>query len=217
MTTSSARWPVVIFDLDGTLADTVGLIVASYQHAFRTHLGREVDAELIKSWIGRPLTQAFREYSPENWETLYATYLEWNTENTHRLIGSYEGISTMLEALTEAGVEVGIATSKRRESAQLAMEILNITPHIQTLVAMEDSELHKPDPTPLKLALSRLGKQPEDAVYIGDAVVDIVAGQAAGMSTIAVTWGAGVESDLQAAQPTAIARSAMELQQLLLG
>ena len=49
---STPRWPCVIFDLDGTLVDTVPLIVASYQHTFRTHLGHEEDEARIKAWIG---------------------------------------------------------------------------------------------------------------------------------------------------------------------
>ena len=215
--TFTPRWPVVIFDLDGTLADTVDLIVESYQHAFRTVLGREENPDIIRSWIGRPLSAAFRDHSPEHAELLYDTYLTWNSENTERLIRAYEGAREVLVALGEAGANVGVATSKRRESAQHAMDLLGLTPHISALVGLEDTEVHKPEPTPLLLALQRLGhSDPSRAAYVGDAVVDVLAGKAAGMATVAVTWGAGVRANLEKVRPDGIASTTAELHDLLL-
>jgi pyrophosphatase PpaX len=214
---TSPRWTTAVFDLDGTLADTINLIVESYQHAFRTILGREEDPDVIRSWIGRPLIGAFRDHSPEHADVLYETYLTWNAENTERLIRGYDGVDDVLGDLGAAGVHVGVATSKRRESAQQAMDILGISQHVDVLVAMEDTERHKPDPTPLLLALDRMGRGSNDAVYVGDAVVDVLAGKAAGMDTVAVTWGAGLPEALHAVRPTAVAASADELRAALLG
>ena len=215
---TTPRWPVVVFDLDGTLADTVNLIVESYQHAFRTVIGHEEDPAVIRSWIGRPLIQAFREHSAESADELYSTYLQWNSDNTERLIRGFDGAKELLAALRDAGVHVGVATSKRRESAEQAMTLLGLAEHVEVLVAMEDTEQHKPDPTPLLLATERLGvRNPSRAVYIGDAVVDVLAGKAAGMDTIAVTWGAGELAALSGVRPTAIAATTAELSGILLG
>jgi pyrophosphatase PpaX len=214
---TTPRWSTAVFDLDGTLADTINLIVESYQHAFRTVLGREEEPDVIRSWIGRPLIGAFRDHSPEQADELYATYLQWNSDNTERLIRTYDGVIDVLGDLREAGVHVGIATSKRRESAEQAMDILGISQHVDVLVAMEDTDRHKPDPTPLLLALERMGRSSNAAVYVGDAVVDVLAGKAAGMDTLAVTWGAGLPQALHAVRPTAIASSADELRAAFLG
>jgi pyrophosphatase PpaX len=214
---TSPRWSTAVFDLDGTLADTINLIVESYQFAFRTVIGREEDPDVIRSWIGRPLIGAFRDHSPEHADELYATYLQWNADNTERLIRSYDGVVEVLADLRAAGVGVGVATSKRRESAQQAMDILGLSEHVEVLVAMEDTERHKPDPTPLLLALDRMGRGANGAVYVGDAVVDVLAGKAAGMDTVAVTWGAGVPEPLQAVRPTALVDTAAELRSTLLG
>ena len=214
---TSPRWSTAVFDLDGTLADTINLIVESYQHAFRTVLGRQEDPDVIRSWIGRPLIGAFRDHSPEQADELYSTYLQWNADNTERLIRTYDGVIDVVGELRAAGVHVGIATSKRRESAQQAMDILGISPHVDVLVAMEDTDRHKPDPTPLLLALERMGRSSNGAVYVGDAVVDVLAGKAAGMDTLAVTWGAGLPEALHAVRPTAIASSATELRAAFLG
>jgi pyrophosphatase PpaX len=215
---TSPRWPIAIFDLDGTLADTIRLIVESYQHAFRTVLGREEDPAVIRSWIGRPLIDAFRSHSPEHADELYSTYLAWNAENTERLICGYDGVRDVLADLHAAGVKVAVATSKRRESAVQAMDILGLAEHVPVLVAMEDTEAHKPDPTPLLLALERLGEaDPSHAVYVGDAVVDVLAGKAAGMSTLAVTWGAGERDALAGVRPDAVVSSAGAMRVVLLG
>ena len=215
---TAPRWPVVVFDLDGTLADTVNLIVESYQHAFRTVIGHEEDPAVIRSWIGRPLIQAFREHSADAADELYSTYLQWNSENTERLIRGFDGAPEMLAALRDAGVHVGVATSKRRESAEQAMALLGLAEHVEVLVAMEDTDQHKPDPTPLLLALERLGiRNPSRAVYVGDAVVDVLAGKAAGMDTVAVTWGAGELAALSGVRPTAVATTTAELSGILLG
>jgi len=214
---SNPQWSTAVFDLDGTLADTIHLIVESYQHAFRTILGREEDPDVIRSWIGRPLVGAFRDHSPEHADELYATYLRWNADNTERLIRGYDGVREVLGDLRAAGVHVGVATSKRRESAEQAMDILGLSEHIQVLVAMEDTERHKPDPTPLLLALDRMGRGSNNAVYVGDAVVDVLAGKAAGMDTVAVTWGAGQPDALHGVRPSAVVTTADELRAAMLG
>ncbi len=93
---TTPRWPTVFFDLDGTLADTIPLIVASYQHAFREVLGEEVDAERARAWIGRPLLPVLLEDSPEHGRALDRTYREWNLANTARLIRRYQGVDDLL-------------------------------------------------------------------------------------------------------------------------
>lgn len=216
-TPTAPPWKTVVFDLDGTLADTLELILASYQHAFRTVLGREEDPEVIRSWIGRTLMDAFMSYSPEHAQALYDAYLPWNDSNTERLIRAYGGVRDLLADLGAAGVRLGVATSKRRASAQQAMRVLGLTEHLPVLVAMEDTATHKPDPAPILLAIARLGGTPAEAVYVGDAVVDVLAGQAAGTATVAVTWGAGRPEALAVAGPDAVATDAGVLRGILLG
>lgn len=144
------------------------------------------------------------------------TYLTWNAENTERLIRGYDGVADVLARLRAAGVRIAVATSKRRESAQQAMDILCLSDQVEVLVGLEDTEIHKPDPAPLLLALTRLGERdPSRAVYVGDAVVDVLAGKAAGMSTVCVTWGAGDRAALAAVCPDETASTATELEHIL--
>ena len=93
------RFATVLFDLDGTLADTIPLIVASYQHAFRTVLAEEVEEPRARAWIGRPLLPALLEESPEHGHELDRVYREWNLANTGRLIRRYDGVPELLDAI----------------------------------------------------------------------------------------------------------------------
>ncbi len=214
---STPRWPVVVFDLDGTLVDTIGLIVASYQHAFTTVLGREEDETVIRSWIGQPLIRGFRSIDPVRADELFATYLDWNRANTERLIRRYAGIDTLLADLAAAGVRVAAATSKLRGPAKDAVRLTGLDTHLDVLVTMEDTDAHKPDPAPLLLAVERLGSTVGDAVYVGDAVVDVRAARNAGMAAVGVTWGAGTREAVVGSVPDVVADTVDQLRAALLG
>ena len=212
---TTPRWPVVLFDLDGTLADTIGLIVASYNHAFRAVLDTERDEAEIRSWIGRPLIESFAEVSPEHAEELDRVYRRWNIANTERLLREYPGVAELLGDLAAAGVRTGVVTSKRRQTALLAMRGVGIEGLAPLLGTLEDTEKHKPQPDPLLHGAAALGVEPSDCVYVGDAAVDVAAARAAGMAAIAVSWGAADREVLEAAEPDAVVDTVEDLRQLV--
>ena len=212
----SPRFETVLFDLDGTLADTIPLIVASYQHAFRSVLAEEVEEVRARAWIGRPLLPALLEESPDHGHELDRVYRAWNLENTARLIQRYAGVPELLEALTAAGVTCAVATSKRRDTARLALEGVGIADLIDVAAGLEDTTRHKPEPDPLLHAAAALGVAPCDCVYVGDAAVDVLAARAAGMASVAVTWGAGERASLEAAGPDAVVDTVPDLAAYLL-
>ena len=211
-----AAYETVVFDLDGTLVDTIGLIVDSYQHAFRTVLGRQEDERRIRAWIGQPLLRCFQEASPAHADELFAAYTEWNEANTTRLVRGYAGIPELLGELAGAGVRVAVATSKRRPPAARALELTGLTSLVPVLVTMEDTPVHKPDPTPLLFAVDLAGGEPGRAAYVGDAAVDLRAARAAGMAGVGVLWGAGEEADLRAERPSAVCAQVSALRSVLL-
>jgi pyrophosphatase PpaX len=211
------RWATVLFDLDGTLADTIPLIVASYQHAFRTVLAEEVEEARARAWIGRPLLPALLEERPEHGHELDRVYREWNLANTSRLIRRYGGVPEMLRALAAEGVRCAVATSKRRETAGLALDAVGIADLVNVVAALEDTTRHKPAPEPLLHAAAAMGADPATCVYVGDAVVDVMAARAAGMAAVAVTWGAGEPGSLAASAPDAVVDTMAELTAYLLG
>ncbi len=213
--TSTQPWPVVLADLDGTLADSVPLIIASYQQVFRALLGRDVPTAEARRWIGRTLIDVFVEEAPDHARALEAAYLEWNHEHID-LIGGFDGVPELCRDVVAAGIEFGIVTSKRRSVAERTMVLADVA-DFPLIGAMEDSPLHKPNPAPLLVALEAIGRGPSESVYIGDATVDVLAARAAGMASIAVTWGAGERDDLAACKPDHLVDTVDELRAVLLG
>ncbi|MEI2778971.1 MAG: HAD-IA family hydrolase [Tetrasphaera sp.] len=214
---STARWPTVLFDLDGTLVDTIPLIVASYEHAMRTVLPEvSFTPEQARAWIGQTLRTAFAESHPEHAEALEAAYVPYNLANTARLIARYDGVEALVRALLDAEVRIGVATSKRAETAATALRHAGLDTLIDLVATMESTDRHKPDPAPLRHGAARLSTPVERCVYVGDAVVDVQAAKAAGMASVAVTWGAGVRESLAAAGPDHLVDTPAELTAILL-
>lgn len=205
----------MLFDLDGTLANTIPLIVASYNHALSSVVGQALPEEEIKSWIGRPLVETFDAW-PEHQVELDRIYRAWNLANHDDLIQEYAGVPALLADLAAAGVARGVVTSKRRSTAAAALQAVGIAEWVEILAALEDTDRHKPHPEPLLLGAARLGADPSVCVYVGDAVVDVVAARAAGMAAVAVTWGAGQPGQLKAAEPDFLVETVEDLRLVLL-
>ncbi|MFT4216281.1 MAG: HAD hydrolase-like protein [Micropruina sp.] len=212
---NSAPPRVVLFDLDGTLADTVPLIVETFRRTVSDALGWEPSPEQCKEWIGRSLADTFGGLAPDRADDLIARYLEWNLANHHAYVRPFDGVTGLVERLRDAGRTFGVVTSKRRSSAEVSLECVGLAGRIPLLATEDDTTTHKPAPEPLLHALRQVGADAGDAVYVGDAVVDLQAAQAAGMRSIGVTWGAGTEADLRAVGPTAVVHSVAELRTLL--
>ena len=206
------RWPVVLFDFDGTLADSVDLIIAS----FRAALGGEVADDELRSWIGRPLQLLMEQVRPGRVAESMAAYRAFYREHHDELIRPIPGVPDLLAALTGAGASVGVVSSKRIDFIELGLAALGLTGAVRILASQDDTARHKPFPDPLLFAADRLGVVPADGVYVGDAVVDVEAGHAAGMGTVAVSWGAGERSALAASGPAALVDNVAELRSVLL-
>jgi pyrophosphatase PpaX len=191
----------VLFDLDGTVVDTVELIVESFRHATRTVLGRELPDEHILAGVGQPLRAQMERLSVRHATELYDVYREYNHRRHDELIRGYEGIDDVLGELRAAGRRLGIVTSKSRDTTQMAFRAVGLAEHFDAVVTASDTDAHKPDPEPLLLCLEMLGEPSGRAIYIGDSPYDIRAGAAAGMATAAVAWGVFGRETLLAAGP----------------
>jgi pyrophosphatase PpaX len=213
---SGQGWRCVVFDLDGTIVNTIPLIMASYDHALASVLGIHPDPLESRGWIGETLKGTFGRLYPEQASALVAAYLEFNMARLPKLLEQYPGMRELLGEVRGSGINTGVATSKRRLSAELTLTSAGLDAVVPLTVNMDDTATHKPDPAPLRLALDRLGAKASESVYVGDAVVDVQAAKAAGMSSIAVTWGAGLRDQLIAAEPNYLVDSVAQLRELLL-
>jgi len=212
---SNLRWPVVLFDLDGTLANSIDLVVASYRAAFAT-IGRAVDRDVALRWIGETLRQTYAREVPGAGPEMETAYRSYYADHVDRISG-YPGMPELLVSLNDAGAVTGVVTAKKREVALITMRQAGVEGLIELLGAMEDTTAHKPDPEPLLAAAAKLEVSPAACVYVGDATHDVMAAKAAGMAVIAVTWGAGQPEELAALNPTAWVNHTEELKACLFG
>jgi pyrophosphatase PpaX len=210
------RFPVVLFDLDGTVIDSGDIILASMRHAAKEVLGLEpADEELMAAVGGPGLEAQMRALSPDRVEELVTVYRAHN-EPLHEGLACCDGIDDLLVQLKDEGRRLGIVTAKRRKTVELAFAQIPIEHLFETVVGGDETEQHKPDPEPLLLALERLGARPEDTAYVGDAPFDVKAAKAAGVYAIAVTWGGIHNRDrLEAEEPNAIVDTPEELRAVL--
>ena len=207
------RFPIVLFDLDGTLIDSGAMIVASMRHAVTTVLGREVPEEELKAAVGGPgLIAQMRALDESRADELVTAYREHN-EPLHDSLQACGGIEAALTRLDAEGRRLGIVTAKRRVTVQLAFDVLPwLEGHFDVVVGAEDTTRHKPHPDPLLHALEQLGGDAAQAAYVGDSPFDVAAAKAAGCFAIAVTWG-GIHDEARLAtdEPDAIVHDAEEL------
>jgi pyrophosphatase PpaX len=184
------RFPVVLFDLDGTVVDSGGIILASMRHATRTVLAREYsDAELLAKVGGPGLEAQMQAFAPDRVEELVRVYRAHN-EPLHETLEAFPGIDDVLARLKDEGRRLGVVTAKRRATVEIAFATLPLGHLFETVVGGDETERHKPDPEPLLLGLQRLGATPERAAYVGDSPYDMQAANAAGLYAVGVTWGA---------------------------
>ncbi len=204
----------VLFDLDGTLIDSLDLIVGCWQHTVRTCVGREMTREEILPTVGRALRECLEEVAQGRSEELMEVYRTYEQAADHSVVRLAPGALETLDALQAAGYRLGVATSKGLVVAVEGLDLFNLAPKFEVVVTYEDSERHKPYPDPLLVAAARLGLAPERVLYVGDALVDIQAGKAAGMGTAGVLWGSAGEG-IKAAGPDLVLENMGELVQAL--
>lgn len=193
----------ILFDLDGTLIDSVELILRSKTYAFEARgLPAPSDAEWLR-WLGTPLRNTFARYTddPAEVDRFIAAYREYQTENHDRLLRPYEGATEALTALRDTGHAIGIVTSKSVELSERGLAQVGLLDLVDTIVGADSTQRHKPDPEPVRVALDRLGATPDRAMFVGDSVHDMHAGNAAGVATVAALWGPFTRQELLPSAP----------------
>lgn len=199
-------WSAVLVDLDGTLADTLPLILRCYRHTMRVHRGRELPDELWLRLVGRPLVDSLAEFaeSAEECRAMEETYVSYQREHHDRVVRAFPGAEELVRRLERAEVPRAVVTSKKRDMALRTLRCCGLEGRIGVLVAADDVARGKPHPEPVRSALEQLGLggvDPGEVLFLGDSPYDIRAGKAVGVRTAAVLWGAFGREELVAETP----------------
>ena len=197
------RLSTVLFDLDGTLIDSVRLILDSYHHTLAAHgLPPRSDEEWLEG-VGTPLTAQFGalQATAGMLDALIATYREYNLKHHDRMVTVYPGVVAVVRELKQYGIATGLVTSKNRSGALRGLALAQLESLMDVLVCADEVENPKPHPEPVEKAVRLLGADPATTIYVGDSIHDMRSGRAAGVRTAAVLWGPFGREHLEGAQP----------------
>ena len=210
------RFPVVLFDLDGTIVDSGWMILASFRHATRTVLGREIADEVLMARVGSGhLADQMADFDAEKAEELAHAYREFYAP-LHSELKAFPGMIDLLRTLDGEGRQLGVVSAKRGDIVQLAFDALGFGEVMDVVVGSDEAPRGKPHPDQILVALDRLGADSDDTAYVGDAPFDVAAAKAAGVHAIGVTWG-GIHARerMEAEGPDAVVDTADELYAVL--
>jgi len=193
----------VLFDLDGTLVDTNGLIADTWRYTAKMMNGRDFTDKEIRETLGEPLWDSMRRIFPDaDPEIAIEIYRTYQRERLLERIEPFEGVEETLRFLSESGYKMGIVTSRMRNSTERILEHLGLGGFFGEVLTASDTEIFKPDPAPIHSMLDMLGSVPEEAIYIGDTAHDILCGLAAGVFTVLVDWSYALPPEARAGVPT---------------
>jgi pyrophosphatase PpaX len=194
----------VLFDLDGTLLDSIGLIVDAMHHAFEGFGGTVPADSAWMAGIGTPLFKQFALYarSAEELDMLRERYRAYQFIHHDDVIKEYPGTTAVLENLHARGLAMGIVTSKGDELARRGLELTGLARFLPVVVSADSVTKYKPEPEPVLLALERLDVRADEALMMGDSPHDISSGNAAGVRTIGALWGPFTREQIAVAEPT---------------
>jgi pyrophosphatase PpaX len=192
----------VLFDLDGTLIDSIGLLLKCVHHTFEGRSPAPTDEEWVAG-IGTPLGKQLAPYAANEDEVQQLTlrYRSFQRDQHDSFTSAFPGVVETVMELDRRGHPMGIVTSKSNEMMLRGLKWIGIDKLMRTTVGMDSCAIHKPDAFPVLLALEELGYSPEEAVFVGDSPHDIQSGNAAGVVSVAALWGPFTREQLAPSSP----------------
>ncbi|SEO58835.1 HAD-IA family hydrolase [Propionispora vibrioides] len=207
---------LILFDLDGTLLDTMKLITTSYQITIRHFTGKTVEAAHISKLVGTSIHNILSHFAVEPTAETIGFYKKTSAAMHDDMVLIYPGVSETLQLLKEKQVSIGLVTSKIKDLAAMGLALFSLEPFFDVLVCMEDTTKHKPDPEPVLEACRRLAVRDLSRVLmVGDSPFDIRCAKRAGVKTAVVTWSDFSPEELAAEEPDYTIASMQQLIDLL--
>jgi phosphoglycolate phosphatase len=213
-----ARYPVVLFDLDGTLTDPLEGVVRCVQYALNKLGIAAPESNDLRDWIGPPLYDSFRALLGDEALALEALTLYRERYAVKGLYENklYSGMPTLLNELQRCGTRLMVATTKLNTAAERVLEHFDLTRYISALAgSTADGRLHDKAEVIGELLPLLSTAERASCVMVGDRRFDILGARAHNIPCIAVSWGYGARAELMAANPLTIVNSVDELRAAL--
>lgn len=182
------KFSLVIFDLDGTLADTHQLIFDSFNFIMRKYKSMEMTPQEIMSFFGPTEDVCLRNIiGEERFEEGWCEYLDYYAKHLDETT-LFPGIRNIVKDLRSSGAHLAVFTGKGKETTKLTLDFHQVTRFFDLIVTGSGVRNHKPHPEGVELALKELRVKARDAVLVGDSISDFKAAGSAGTSFIAVSY-----------------------------
>lgn len=187
------RYDTVIFDLDGTLLDTLEDLRDAVNYALRVHGMPERTLAEIRGFVGNGVRKLLMRSVPDGeenpeFESVFQTFREYYVLHSNDKTRAYEGVAELMQRLRDAGYALAIVSNKL-DAAVKDLNRIYFGGIVDTAIGERAGTARKPAPDMVFAALEELGKTRETAVYVGDSEVDIKTAQGAGLPCISVLWG----------------------------
>lgn len=183
------KFEAALFDIDGTILDTGQFVFQAFRYSVRTHRGREISWDDFSRVVGRPLEECYILLAPDcDPKKLAQTHIEFQQNNLH-LSAPFANSVAVLRKLSKSGVKIAAVTTRYSDTLSKTLKLAGIFEFFDAIISADDVTNHKPHPEPVLKALEILMLSAEQAVMVGDADVDILAGRQAGTKTIGATYG----------------------------
>lgn len=205
--------PIILFDFDGTLMDTEETVKKGIQHVIKTHKPElEFDEETLNSFVGPPLFKTFGKYFDQSMiDQLIEEYRTINKQMHHEMVKPIPHAKEVVSKLKEEGYLVGVVSSKVTSMVHYGMDLFDMRDLFDVVIGFDDVKNHKPDPEGIFAACKQLSKGHDSVIYVGDTLIDMQAGIAAGVYTVAMMSNPSREAELVSAKPNAIITDLREL------
>ncbi len=188
------KYDTYIFDLDGTLLDTLQDLAASVNYALRQHVMPEHSIDDIRRFVGNGVRKLMERAVPDGaqnplFESAFATFRQYYMQHSLDTTRPYDGIPEMLDELKRRGCRMAVVSNKMMAATQEL--IAHFFPQIEVAIGEHEAEgiRKKPAPDTVREALRQLGVTKKNAVYVGDSDVDIETAYNSGLPCISVLWG----------------------------
>lgn len=184
----------VIFDFDGTLADTSELIINSFQTIYKKFLGEEKPVEYISKFFGEPLKVTLAREFSQPFEEVFSEYRGYQSSRFNDDVRLFNNAKEILQYLKSKNIKTAVVTSRMRESVVQALRNFDIEKYFDVVIAIDDTVNHKPHPEPLIKAMNLLGANPNETLFVGDSKFDMECAVNAGAIPVLAGWHLEAES-----------------------
>ena len=213
------RYDTVIFDLDGTLLNTLEDLADAVNHVMRENGYPQRTLEEVRRFVGNGIRRLMEQAVPEgvtgeNFEHVFEEFRNYYTEHCQIKTRAYAGVMELLKTLAERGIAMAIVSNKNH-AAVCELNEIYFKEYISVAIGQKDGIRKKPAPDTVLQALKELGKEAAGAVYVGDSEVDFMTAENSEMDCVLVTWGFRTEEELADCTPKAWIRKPEQLRSVL--